>query len=251
MFKLFINKNWFRNIASWLIAKYLQFVYMTNRWEIKNLEILYKIQENGAFIPIMWHNRIAMPIFAWKNHKSLLTILVSGHKDGILLSKTLANLGTNSIYIPPKTSSVGATKKMVELLKSGKPIAITPDGPRGPRFIMKNGAIIASKLSKAPILLVTYSVSRRKIINSWDRFILPLPFGKGIIAFSAVEQLPINSDANDIIKYQSFLENELNEFTDKIDQDLGLKPIAAASLSEKEKVKNREIKANATKKDSY
>ncbi len=247
MLKFFINKSWFRNIICWLIAKYLYLVYITSRWDIKNLELLCEMQANGAFIPIMWHNRIAMPIFAWGNEKALLTILVSGHKDGIFVSKSLGNLGANSISIPPKTSAAGAIKRMVKLLKSGNPIVITPDGPRGPRFIMKNGAIIASKLSKAPIILVTYSISRRKIINSWDKFIGPLPFAKGIIAFSKVQQLPIKADAKAITEYQVLLEKELVNFTNKIDQELGLLPIAAASMAENAKIKIKKIARRAAK----
>jgi len=240
--KSLIKKNWFHGFLCWLIAQYLRFVYVTTRWEMRNLEMLHRLQSSGALIPVTWHNRIAMSAFAWDVKKVPLTVLASGHRDGLLVTRSMSHLGVNGVSIPPKSSGAGAVRQVVKLLKAGQSVVITPDGPRGPRLQMKDGVVAISKLANVPIVMVSYSTTRRKLINSWDKFILPLPFGHGIIAFGEAPQLPLKADAKAMESYRVLLEFELIKFTNEIDQELGLEPIAPASVDETMKAKKGKAK---------
>lgn len=242
LMKSLMKQNWFHGILCWLIAKYLHFVYATTKWDIRNFELLHEMQKQGAVIPVTWHNRIAMTIFAWNLKTIPLTVLASGHRDGLLVTRSLAHFGIRGVSIPPKSSGAGAVRQVVKLLKSGQSVVITPDGPRGPRQHMKDGVVAISRLSKAPIIMVTFSCKRRKIINSWDKFILPLPFGRGILAYGKAPQLTENADAKMMENYRALLEAELSKFSDGIDLELGLEPIKAASAAEISKAKKREGK---------
>jgi len=75
------------------------------------------------------------------------------------------------------------------LVKQGVSPAITPDGPKGPRFVFKPGAILLSQMSQRPILPMAYAASRATLFQ-WDKFVLPWPFSRIVIAVGAPRQVP-------------------------------------------------------------
>ena len=75
------------------------------------------------------------------------------------------------------------------LAKQGISPSITPDGPRGPRFVFKPGAILLSQMSQRPILPMAYAASRATLFH-WDKFVLPWPFSRIVIAIGAPRQVP-------------------------------------------------------------
>lgn len=103
--------------------------------------------------------------------------MVSKHKDGEVITKTVEYLGINSIR---GSSSRGAVKVLISAIreiKNGDDIAITPDGPRGPRHSVADGIVSISKKTNAKILIFNCKPSSYWQIKSWDKFIIPKPFG--------------------------------------------------------------------------
>lgn len=230
--KSLMKRDWFHGAICWTVAQYLRFVFVTGRWELRNADILYDAQRSGALMPVMWHNRIAMAAFAWDTKIAPLTALASGHRDGLVVTRTLSHFGVRGVSIPPKQSGMGAARQVVKILKAGESVVITPDGPRGPRQHLKEGVITIAKLAKVPLILVTCNASRRKLFNSWDKFILPLPFSKGVVAF---RRPPIFTEDMDSKTYRVLLEQSLQKLTDEIDQEMGFQPIEPATPEEVEK----------------
>ena len=104
--------------------------------------------------------------------------MISQSKDGEIISKIYAFFGVESIR---GSSSKGATKALISTIKeikSGCDVALTPDGPRGPRFSIADGVIAIAQKSGAKIVVLNSQPSKYWQFKSWDKFILPKPFGK-------------------------------------------------------------------------
>lgn len=122
---------------------------------------------------MLWH-RDQIPL-AMLNMNSKVGILISQSKDGELIAGPLATLG----YVPVRGSSTrGGTQALRNLITHLKEycVAITPDGPRGPIYSIKDGLLTTAYLSKKPIMPIAIDVSREWTFNSWDKFRFPKPF---------------------------------------------------------------------------
>ena len=123
---------------------------------------------------------------------------------------------------------VAALRESLRLLKGGGYVAISPDGPRGPRMRVQPGIIGLARLSGVPIVPLTFAVSRRKVARSWDRFVIALPFGRGVFAWGP--PLHVSADAGDAAMEDArrTLEERLNALTAEADRMVGAEPIEPA-----------------------
>lgn len=128
--------------------------------------------------------------------------MISHHKDGEAITKTMNYLGIDSIR---GSSSKGASKVLISairVMRNGDDVAITPDGPRGPRHSVADGIVAIAKKTNAKILILNCKPSSYWQLKSWDKFIIPKPFGT--LEFLIQEPLDINeldiNDAKELIK---------------------------------------------------
>lgn len=104
--------------------------------------------------------------------------LVSPSRDGAWLTALLGNLGIRTVRGSSRHRGRGALLEMIEVLAQGHSVTMTPDGPRGPRYIAKPGVAVLAKETEVPILLGGVYIPRCWRLRSWDRFYLPRPFSK-------------------------------------------------------------------------
>jgi hypothetical protein len=107
---------------------------------------------------------------------------------------------------------------MVRAIREGFHLVITPDGPKGPREKVKSGVIELAKLTGAPILPVTFSASRRRILKSWDAFLLPLPLSRAVYVWGEPIYVESTATKEEISKYQEILAERLDLLTMKADE---------------------------------
>lgn len=163
---------------SWFLASYIRLVYYTSRKvrHVDSAAMPYMLgNENAIFA--FWHGRMMLlPAFCPPNRK--MRVLISLHRDGMLISRVIGRF--NQATVSGSTSRGGkeALNESLRSLESGDNISITPDGPRGPAQIATKGTVTMAKISKRPILPVTFASTRAKRFSSWDRFMLALPFGR-------------------------------------------------------------------------
>ncbi|WP_309497297.1 lysophospholipid acyltransferase family protein [Sulfurovum sp.] len=131
-------------------------------------------------ICVTWHGELLMTPQAYRHihKKQKSSAIISQHFDGQLIASTL-----NFLSIRPLrgSSKKGAKKVLLEAfraVKNGEEVLITPDGPRGPRHTMSDGAIGLALKSKLPIFVMNYKASSYWQLKSWDKFIIPKPFSK-------------------------------------------------------------------------
>lgn len=141
----------------------------------RNLE---KIDEPVAFV--LWHNRLFLvsEIFRRYRHGRPVYGLVSASKDGAWLDAFFSLVGIRTVRGSSSKLGREAALALVDVMRRGDDIGITPDGPRGPRYDFKAGALIVARRAHAPVLLLGGAFEKAWQLRSWDRFYLPLPFSR-------------------------------------------------------------------------
>jgi lysophospholipid acyltransferase (LPLAT)-like uncharacterized protein len=109
-------------------------------------------------------------------HEGRFGAMISRHRDGEFIARTFKLFGIDSVRGSTTRGGLGALRGMVRFFETGANLAITPDGPQGPRHTVQMGVIELARLTSAPIIPAACSASRKKVFKTWDHFILPFPF---------------------------------------------------------------------------
>jgi lysophospholipid acyltransferase (LPLAT)-like uncharacterized protein len=137
--------------------------------------------EEPVAILAFWHSRLLMmPLLCRKRR---VKMLISRHRDGELISRAVRFFPIDSVRGSTTRGGVPALRKLVKALQKGSHVAITPDGPRGPRNRAQLGAILLAAGTGRPIVPVTFGASKKKVLKSWDRFLFPYPFSRGVFVW--------------------------------------------------------------------
>ena len=225
-----------QKLVCWLGSIYIRLVAVTCRWDVIRGDIPTAFWDKGEpFLLCFWHGRLLLMHKCWK--KSLpIHMLISQHRDGQLISRTASHIGVSTVTGSSNRGGAQAIRNMLKIFRNGECIGITPDGPRGPRMRAYDGVINIARLANATIIPVTYSVSNRKVLGSWDRFIVPRPFSNGAIVWGQPIHVPKNTKPEEIENYRQKIEDELNAICVEADIHCGQIPIepAAPALSTSE-----------------
>ncbi len=201
---------------------------MTGNWRIEGDAVANQFREEGRpFVLAFWHGRLLMMSCAWR-HKSDVNMLISSHPDGRFVARTMGHFGVPSIVGSTTRGGWSATRKIVKLLRNGGIAGITPDGPQGPRMRVSDGVITIARMANAPILPLAYSASRRKVLSTWDRFMLPLPFAQGVFLWGAPVLVPKDADEATREVKRLELEKALLALTERADRLVGQSTIEPA-----------------------
>ena len=206
------------SIICWIGAKYIKFVSFTTKWSFINkkyVEIIWK--KNESFILCFWHGRLLMMPLSWNNKKKI-NVLISAHSDGQLLSKTVKYFDIKTIIGSSSKGGSEAIRNIIKSLKSGISIGMTPDGPRGPRMKINSAIIKIASLTGNKIIPLSYSVKKKIFLNSWDKFLVALPFGKGCFIWGKPIKIKKNISHNEDLKLSNKLEKILIKLTKEADQ---------------------------------
>jgi len=152
------------------------------------------LKESGAIIPCMWHQHLMLgvPYLLRKRAQGLkLGFMISPSVDGEAGAMAAHRLGG---YVVRGSSSYTGARALrdfyLAVAKDKVSLLITPDGPRGPRYTAKNGALLIGQLAGKPILPISFAASRVFKFRAWDRFILPLPFARVVLAVGEPINVP-------------------------------------------------------------
>ncbi len=206
-----------RRFACRLGAAYIRLVWRTGRWRTVRGETPEEFWKSGKpFIMAFWHGRLMMMVKAWPP-AAPFRMLASPHRDGQLIADTVGHFGIETITGSSTHGGAGAFRAMIKALKNGESIGITPDAPRGPRMRCGMGAIALAKLSGVPIITVAVGAGRRRILSSWDRFMVALPLSGGVIVWG--DPIEVAADANDdaLEAARRRVEESLNALTQEAD----------------------------------
>ena len=139
--------------------------------------------EPGSYVLVSWHEAL-LPLL-WYHRRRGITIVVSESQDGRYLAAYARRLGYRTAWGSSTRGGVKALLGAVKVLQQGQPAAFTPDGPRGPRRVLKDGALLAAQRGEARLVALHAAADRKWRIRSWDRFLVPKPFARVRIAYAA------------------------------------------------------------------
>ncbi|MGE0251296.1 MAG: lysophospholipid acyltransferase family protein [Dongiaceae bacterium] len=226
-YKKWLQQTWVQEMAAFAASLYIRLVYLTSSWKFINAHVPQNYWDQGKpFILCFWHNRLLLMPHSWRS-KQKMRMLISAHRDGQLISRTIAHFGLETIAGSSSKGGQQAFRQMAKSLKQGESVGITPDGPRGPRQRASLGAVQLAMLSGAALIPVTVATSKRKLLRSWDRFVINLPFSQGVYYWG--EPIQLGKD-DDIEALRQRLEAALNIISAEADQLCGQAPIPPAEI---------------------
>jgi len=163
----------------------------------------------SPLIVAFWHEHILFNPFLYKKimNNTNMSLMISDHFDGNMIAKMVSYFGFDFIRGSSTRGGIKALKQSFQLLDSGSSIAMTPDGPRGPRHSIADGIVAISQKKDVDIICFSYNTSSAWILDSWDKFIIPMPFST--IDFYASEPFSIKDLSKEEAKKK--IKDKLNE----------------------------------------
>lgn len=176
----------------------------------------YVHQLPNKYILTLWHGRIFY-LFYYLRNRSDFHLLISPSEDGDLLARLARLMGYSVIRGSSYKKAVSSARSLIKILRKNQRIIMIADGSRGPRCKAQPGSLLIGGITSAPVIPMTFGSNRNFVFNSWDRFVLPMPFSRCTVNFGdalAIEKK--ESDENILVK-QNQLEIALNKLTEESD----------------------------------
>lgn len=195
-----------------LASLFVRCLRATLRLRCAGIEGLEAIRERRIpYIHAFWHGHLLLMPYAYPGGK--IAILISEHRDGEYIARTMARFGHDSIRGSTTSGGASALRRSVRRAREGWDLGFTPDGPRGPRHKVQRGVILAARLSGLPIVPVSFAASRAKVLGSWDGFVVPIPFSRGVFVYGAPIEVAPDAGEGEMEAAGSKLEAELTRGT--------------------------------------
>ena len=174
--------KWYQRAVAWLIYVVIRLVSATLRYRWMDRSEFIHTPGSGPAIYCIWHNRLALSMPAYFNYARQrkvtagLAAMVSASKDGGFLSGILECFTVQPVRGSSSRRGSQALLELTTWAERGYDLAITPDGPRGPLYIVQDGVMSLAQLTGLPIVPFSFYAKWKICVKSWDRFQIPLPF---------------------------------------------------------------------------
>ena len=209
--------GWFQRVTGTLAAEYLRLVWWTNRFTLDPPDLYERVEPAMPCIVAFWHGQHFMMPFLRRNYRA--AVLVSRHRDGEINAIAAERLRVGTVRGSgahgadhQRKGGVSAFKLMLKTLQDGVNMASTADVPKVAR-VAGLGVIMLARESGRPILPVAIATSRFLRMNNWDRSVVNLPFGRGVIAIGDFVRVPKEAGEAQMEDLRAQLQERLNEVT--------------------------------------
>jgi len=188
----------------------IKLIGRTVKFEIKGWENFEAASRDGK-IPIytFWHNRVFLSTYFWQ--RRAIVVMTSRSFDGEYIARFIQRFGYGAARGSSSRGATGAVVEMVRLMRAGCPAAFTIDGPRGPRYIAKMGAVLLAKKTGNPVLPFTIAADRFWEARSWDRPQIPKPFARATVFIGAPIEVADDADETTLNAKRDELQASLDE----------------------------------------
>ncbi len=186
-------------MMGWLLRVVVSLIGRTLRWRVEDPSGQLADTPSRPTIFAFWHNRIFLMPFLFKKHwssrrRDRVAVLVSASKDGEKLARVLEKFDLICVRGSSSRRGSEAMRELTHLMEEGYDAGITPDGPRGPKYQVAPGIISLAQLAEAPVIPVSYDIAWKITLNSWDAFMIPVPFGRATLRIAPPIVVPRNAD---------------------------------------------------------
>jgi lysophospholipid acyltransferase (LPLAT)-like uncharacterized protein len=174
---------WWATRLGALAVRALGVTWRVRRHGYEHVTAVRRAQRTVVFT--LWHGEM-LPLL-WGHRNERVHVLVSTHADGEIITRIAAAFGFGAVRGSSSRGGARALLEMSDVLAGGFDVAVTPDGPRGPRHSFAPGALVAAQRAGAPIIAARAVVDRAWRMRSWDRFVIPKPFARVTLLYSEPE----------------------------------------------------------------
>jgi len=207
--------RWYQRLAAWLIFVTLRTVTATLRYEWKDRSGCFSGSGADAVIFCVWHNRLALTMKAYysyvrkRSRSAGMAALVSASKDGALLAAILECFRVQPVRGSSSRRGPQALLELTTWAERGYDLAITPDGPRGPCYVVQEGAMSLAQITGLPVIPFSCRIQWKLRPQSWDRFQIPLPFSRCEMIFEKPIIVPREASSSQREQLRQQLEQTL------------------------------------------
>lgn len=166
-------------------------------------------QQGKGVLYAIWHSCMLVSSYTGRNLGT--KVLISRHTDGEYIAQVVKWLGFSTVRGSTTRGGVNALLALIKKSQEGTSIAITPDGPRGPRFIVQPGIIFLGQKTNYPIIPVSLGLTNYWKLPSWDGFRIPKPFSRAILIYGDPIKIPPDIKKDEIEEYRVLLEETMNK----------------------------------------
>jgi lysophospholipid acyltransferase (LPLAT)-like uncharacterized protein len=211
--------RWHQQLAATLIYLGIRALAATIRFRLEDRSGFFDGAPKEKIIFAIWHNRLALSAVLYRRYvlkfapERRMAGMVSASRDGGLLSQILEHFGIEPVRGSSSRRGPQALIEMTTWAERGHDLAITPDGPRGPRYIVQEGVISTAQLTGLPIVPVSYHLNWKIQPKSWDRFQIPLPFARCELTVGKIIHVPREATEAERENLRRELEMELRAIT--------------------------------------
>jgi lysophospholipid acyltransferase (LPLAT)-like uncharacterized protein len=184
------------------------------REDVENYDQFWRAGQPVIFT--LWHGRL-LPCTHFHRHNGVVT-LISHHRDGEYITRVVRRWGFTAVRGSTTRGGLDALRELIQHVRQGRSLAITPDGPRGPREKMKPGPVLIAQRTGAPIIPVVSGASRASYFGGWDRFMIPHPFARLRISYGEPVFVPRRASEEEIQAIMDDVERRLGGLMARVDR---------------------------------
>jgi lysophospholipid acyltransferase (LPLAT)-like uncharacterized protein len=208
-----------QRLAAELIYALTHALAATLRFRLNDLSGYFSDVPQEKIIFAIWHNRLALALILYRryvarrDHSRRLVAMVSASRDGGMLAGVLERFGVEPVRGSSSRRGPQALREMVSWGRRGHDLAITPDGPRGPRYVAQEGVLALAQVTGLPIIPASYYLGWKVQAKSWDRLQIPLPFSVCEVMIGKPVRIPREASDEERETLRQQLEQTLREIS--------------------------------------
>lgn len=201
-------------LGAWVIRGYHWFVYVRDDPASRRRRLGKPTGRPEIYV--CWHAQQLTFVHHWRGCGA--RILVSRHTDGEMIARVAERMGLAPVRGSSTRGAATALRSLMAALEENAEVAVTPDGPRGPRQRSKTGLIQLARKTGAPIIPAAIGLSRYWELPSWDRFRIPKPFARGVCMLGTPLHVPRDADEDALRRFRKRVDAALNALAAKADR---------------------------------
>ncbi len=204
----------------WFIARMIS---LTVRLQTKNADIMREFEKDGkGAILITWHGRTMVPANYFRNRG--YWALISLSRDGDIQNRIFKLFGFHTIRGSTGRGGVKAVLQMAKKVREGGILSYAPDGPRGPSHKVQEGTIFLAERCGCPVIPLGFSANPRKLLKSWDKYLIPKFFAKGAMVLGEPIFVPPNMTDEQKQEIALKIEEAINQAEEEAERMVGILP---------------------------
>ena len=191
-------------------------LFLTTRSERHGTEHFERFRRAGTpVIFVFWHGQL-LPLVHYHRHERIV-VLVSEHGDGEYIARVIERNGFGTVRGSSTRGGTRGLRQLVRAARAGRDLAITPDGPRGPRGEFKPGALMAAQMTGLPVIPLAVGSSSGWRLQSWDGFLVPRPFSTVRIGYLPPRFVPRGASRDELATTAAEIGADLDALTVRLD----------------------------------